>query len=82
MGLPRVAPKGGLTIGGVFFPEGTVLSVNPYVIMRSKEIWGPDADEFNPDRWLGPDAASLEKHFCPVSAPKEKERRPKKQKIA
>ncbi|KAI0148893.1 cytochrome P450 [Pestalotiopsis sp. NC0098] len=65
MGLPRVAPRGGLKIAGTFFPEGTVLSVNPYVLMRSKEIWGPDADTFNPDRWLGPDAASLEKHFCP-----------------
>ncbi|ETS73483.1 hypothetical protein PFICI_14429 [Pestalotiopsis fici W106-1] len=65
MGLPRVAPKGGVKIGGVFFPEGTVLSVNPYVLMRDKEIWGPDADEFNPDRWFEPDAALLEKHFCP-----------------
>lgn len=23
--------------------------------------------EFNPDRWLGPDAAHLDKYWCPVS---------------
>lgn len=29
MGLPRVAPKDGLTIGSRTFPEGTVLSIHP-----------------------------------------------------
>lgn len=28
---------------------------------------GEDAREFNPDRWLGDDAARLEKHFIPFS---------------
>ena len=43
MGLPRVAPKGGLTIGDKTLPEGTTVSVSPWVIHHSKEIWGPDA---------------------------------------
>jgi hypothetical protein len=34
----------------------------------SKELWGPDAREFNPDRWLQPDAAQKEKYFIPVSS--------------
>lgn len=67
MGLPRVAPKGGVTFDDTTFPEGTVLSINPYVLQTSKALWGPDAAEFNPDRWLAPDAAGLEKYFCPVS---------------
>lgn len=66
-GLPRVAPKGGVTIGGTYFPQGVTLTVNPSVIHNSKEIWGPDAREFNPDRWLRPDAAEKEKCFIPVS---------------
>lgn len=28
MGLPRVAPKGGITIGGRHFAEGTTLSIH------------------------------------------------------
>lgn len=43
MGLPRIAPKGGLTIGDRTLPEGTTVSVSPWVIHHSKEIFGPDA---------------------------------------
>lgn len=67
VGLPRVVPKGGIQFDDQVFPEGTVLSINPYVLQTSKELWGPDAAEFKPDRWLGPDAATLDKYFCPVS---------------
>lgn len=52
MGLPRVVPPGpGVTIAKHHFPAGTVLSVPAYTIHHSKEIWGEDADEYNPDRW-------------------------------
>lgn len=67
MGLPRVAPKEGLTIGDQHFPEGTILSINSWVVHHNKEIWGPDAREFNPDRWTRDDAAFLDKYFMPVS---------------
>lgn len=65
---PRVAPPGGIVIGDRSFPEGTILSVNCWVLHLSKEIWGPDAREFIPDRWFRRDAAELEnKFFIPVS---------------
>lgn len=52
LGLPRiVAPGPGVDILGHHFPAGTVLSVPSYTIHHSKEIWGPDADEFRPERW-------------------------------
>lgn len=67
MGLPRVAPKGGLAIGNGTIPEGTIVPLNIWVIYHSKEIWGPDAREFNRDRWFRGDAAGLEQYFIPVS---------------
>ncbi|KAJ4327134.1 hypothetical protein N0V84_002396 [Fusarium piperis] len=53
VGLPRQIPEGspGVTIRGHFFPAGSVLSVPTYSIHHSKEIWGPDADDFKPERW-------------------------------
>ncbi|KAL2141006.1 hypothetical protein VTI28DRAFT_2974 [Corynascus sepedonium] len=53
IGLPRqVPPDGeGIHFKGQYFPPGTVLSVPTYSIHHSKEIWGPDADEFRPERW-------------------------------
>ncbi|KAF3771129.1 cytochrome P450 [Cryphonectria parasitica EP155] len=55
IGLPRQIPQDsgaqGVTILGHYFPPGTVLSVPSYTIHHSKVIWGPDADEFRPERW-------------------------------
>ncbi|KAF2172362.1 hypothetical protein M409DRAFT_63075 [Zasmidium cellare ATCC 36951] len=51
-GLPRVVPPGsGVDVCGRHFPQGVVLSVPAYTMHHSKEIWGPDADEFRPERW-------------------------------
>lgn len=51
-GLPRVVPPGpGVDLAGHHFPQGVVLSVPAYTIHHSKEVWGPDADEFRPERW-------------------------------
>ncbi|ORY63884.1 cytochrome P450 [Pseudomassariella vexata] len=62
-GLPRVAPKGGLSIGDRHFPEGTVLSIHGHVMQLSKEHWGPDAREFNPNRWFADDIGTKEKFW-------------------
>ena len=53
IGLPREVPPDsqGLHYNGYYFPPGTVVSVPTYSIHHSKEIWGPDADEFRPERW-------------------------------
>lgn len=51
-GLPRIVPPGpGVDLAGHHFPQGVVLSVPAYTIHHSKAIWGPDADEFRPERW-------------------------------
>ncbi|MCJ1317188.1 hypothetical protein MMC15_002511 [Xylographa vitiligo] len=33
-------------------PVGTNVGCNPYVLHRSKDMWGDDAEEWNPARWL------------------------------
>lgn len=68
IGLPRVMPPGGATICGKHFPEGTIVSVPAYSVHREKEVFGQDAEEYNPDRWLAPDARrNFEKAFIPFS---------------
>lgn len=53
IGLPRQVPPDsqGVHLLGHYFPAGTVLSVPTYTIHHSKEVWGPDAEEFRPERW-------------------------------
>ncbi|CZR64190.1 related to cytochrome P450 67 [Phialocephala subalpina] len=50
--LPRRVTSEGVEFDGVRFPTGTVLSVRSYTIHYLEEIWGPDVNEFKPDRWL------------------------------
>lgn len=39
-------------------PKDTVIILCPWAVNQSKELWGPDADKFNPDRWMGPGRAN------------------------
>ncbi|KAG6443282.1 hypothetical protein O3G_MSEX002765, partial [Manduca sexta] len=53
---------------GVMLPAGTGAVVGAFAIHRSKAVWGPDADEFNPDRFLP--EHSMKRHpaaFIPFS---------------
>lgn len=52
--LERVVPRGGIAIGGTFFPEGTLLGMSPYVVNRHVPTFGEDAEIWNPDRWMVP----------------------------
>ncbi|KAJ9648121.1 hypothetical protein H2199_001898 [Coniosporium tulheliwenetii] len=52
MPLERVVPPEGATICGEFIKGGTIVGMNGWVVHRSAEFFGPDADVWNPDRWL------------------------------
>lgn len=61
VGLPlqRVVPSGGRQISGHFFPAGSVVGINPWVFHYSTTIFGPDAAEFRPERWMEADKERL-----------------------
>jgi len=48
----KIVPTGGATINGFFIPEGTNIGVSTMGIQRSTAIFGMDADQFRPERWL------------------------------
>lgn len=70
--MERVVPKGGADVGGVVLPEGTIVGMNPWVAARDKTVYGRDAYEFRPERWLEADEKQLklmERNFLAVSTP-------------
>uniref|UniRef100_A0A0D2Y3I0 Pisatin demethylase n=1 Tax=Fusarium oxysporum (strain Fo5176) TaxID=660025 RepID=A0A0D2Y3I0_FUSOF len=50
--LERVVPPGGARLCGEYLPGGTIVGVNAAVIHRERDIFGQDADTFQPERWL------------------------------
>ena len=42
-------------ISGYFIPKDTIVSASSYQVQNSKELWGPDAEEWVPERWLDAD---------------------------
>lgn len=50
--MPKEVPPEGDTIHGKFIPGGTSIGMNPSGLLRSKELFGADADMFRPERFL------------------------------
>jgi cytochrome P450 len=50
--LPRYAPDEGITIDGKFLPAETEIGMTPLTMNRDKKIFGEDANEFRPERWM------------------------------
>lgn len=52
LGTPIVGVDG-KQIKEIFVPRGTVIAVSIVGTNRNHEIWGDDAREWKPERWLG-----------------------------
>ncbi|KAH8593870.1 cytochrome P450 oxidoreductase [Bisporella sp. PMI_857] len=66
LSLPRVVPPGGADICGTYFPGGYEVGMNAAVVQMDHGIFGDDADEFIPERWIRHGeraAANMERHF-------------------
>ncbi|KAJ4117574.1 hypothetical protein NW768_010939 [Fusarium equiseti] len=50
--LPRVVPAEGSQIGEYFLPPGSTCGASARAVNCSREIFGPDAEEFRPERWI------------------------------
>jgi cytochrome P450 len=50
--LPKIVPAGGDTLAGHFVPEGTAICANASSLLRSEDLFGPDADIYRPARFL------------------------------
>ncbi|KAJ5901461.1 hypothetical protein N7495_001989 [Penicillium taxi] len=62
--LERYVPEGGLSLPtGQYIPAGYVVGINPYVLGRNQSVWGKDADEFRPERWLRDESQETEEQF-------------------
>ena len=69
--LERFVPDGGDTICGQYLPAGAIVSISAPVVHNNKEVWGDDADEFRPERWIDSDAEQLklmDRSFLAVSS--------------
>ena len=44
----------GTLINEIPVPEGTIVLIGMLASNRNAELWGPDAEEWKPERWLNP----------------------------
>lgn len=51
---PRQVPPEGDEWNGMKLPGGTEIGWNTWGMMRDPDVWGGDADQFRPERWLDP----------------------------
>lgn len=59
--LPRIVGEASVRIGDFDVPQGMTYGISPTAMNRLKEIFGQDADEWKPDRWIPTDTQYEEK---------------------
>lgn len=66
--LPLSSPiigNDGQIINEIFVPNGSYIMVANRACNRNKDIWGDDAHEWKPERWLSPLPGSLSQNKIP-----------------
>lgn len=57
--FPRLVGKAGIELDGKFAPEGIEVTCNPWLVHRDANIYGDDAMEFKPERWMDKEKAKI-----------------------
>ncbi|KAE8331462.1 cytochrome P450 [Aspergillus sergii] len=61
--FPRHAPPSGCMINGHYIPANARIGVNPGVMHFNKTVFGEDADQFRPDRWIDGDVSKMDRYI-------------------
>lgn len=67
--LERVVPEGGAVLCGSYLDGGTIVGINPVVLHHDKTIFGEDAADFRPERWIESDEKdikNMDRHLMTV----------------
>jgi len=51
------------TLGDITIEKGTYVSADLFTLHRDKKVWGEDAEEFKPERWLSNDNIPTEYYY-------------------
>ncbi|KAK4948697.1 hypothetical protein LTR10_012701 [Elasticomyces elasticus] len=63
LNIYRKLPPEGMHIDGTYLPGGTEVAVNGWVVHRDKTVFGQDADDYRPERWLEANAKEMHRHM-------------------
>ncbi|CAJ0571640.1 unnamed protein product, partial [Mesorhabditis spiculigera] len=70
MACCRVAERD-CELAGVKLEKGDAIQIDAYYIQRDPEIWGDDAEEFNPDRWQNLTSEQKEAYLAFGAGPRQ-----------
>lgn len=68
LNITRHVPPGGTEIDGTFYPGGTRVALNGWVLHRDKQTFGQDTEVYRPERWIEGNAKEMERNMCQVGA--------------
>ncbi|TMW62723.1 hypothetical protein Poli38472_005341 [Pythium oligandrum] len=57
--LPKSADRDVVLCDGSFIKKGSRVAIPAYAMGRMPYIWGPDAEEFKPERWIDPETGKI-----------------------
>ena len=67
LNITRLVPPDGAEIDGTWYPGGTRVALNGWVLHRHKSVFGSDPKVYRPERWLEGDAKNMDRNMFQVS---------------